>query len=58
MITSGYDLIMVIWGLIFITAATLFIILMNRVFQFEERRQDSQVGSAPPNPQPLPPNPR
>ena len=46
MITSGYDLIMVIWGLIFIAAATLFIVAMNRVFQFEERRQDSQVSQA------------
>ena len=43
MISSGYDLIMIIWGLIFIILATLFIVLMNRVFQFEERRQDSQV---------------
>jgi hypothetical protein len=44
MITSGYDLIMIIWGLIFIVAATLFIVGMNQVFQIEERRQDSEVG--------------
>lgn len=46
MVSSGYDLIMIIWGLIFIVVATLFIVLMNRVFQFEERRQDSQVAGA------------
>ena len=48
MVSSGYDLIMIIWGLIFIILATLFIVMMNRVFQFEERRQDSQVQTMTP----------
>ena len=47
MISSGYDLIMIIWGLIFVAAASGFIVVINQVFQFEERRQDALVGTEP-----------
>jgi|GEM_PF-4955056 len=46
MISSGYDLIMIIWGIIFVGAASGFIVLINRVFQFEEQRQDALVRAA------------
>ncbi|HEX5416834.1 MAG TPA: hypothetical protein VFZ25_14300 [Chloroflexota bacterium] len=45
MISSGYDFVMIVWGLIFVIAASLFIYLMNRVFQFEQRRQDIEVSA-------------
>ena len=38
---TGYDVVMVLWGIVFILAAAFFILLMNRVFSTEEQRQEA-----------------
>ena len=37
---NGYDVLMVLWGALFVIAAAGFILTMNGIFGFEERRQD------------------
>jgi hypothetical protein len=39
LIVSGYDVLMVIWGVAFISGAAAFIYGMNRLFQAEERQK-------------------
>jgi hypothetical protein len=41
LIVSGYDVLVVIWGMVFIAGAVGFIYGMNRLFQAEDRRQAS-----------------
>ena len=43
---SGYDVLMVLWGVVFLVGTVGFIYLMNRVFQTEERRQEAALRSA------------
>jgi hypothetical protein len=43
LIVTGYDVLMVIWGVAFIAGAAGFIYGMNRLFQAEERRQEGDV---------------
>jgi hypothetical protein len=43
-LSAGYDVLMILWGTIFVVAAAGFLWAMNRVFQTEEHRQD-QSGS-------------
>lgn len=43
---SGYDVLMVLWGVGFFLGTLGFIYIMNRVFQMEERRQESAVREA------------
>jgi hypothetical protein len=47
-VVSGYDVLMVIWGCVFIVGAVGFIFGMNRLFQSEERRQDRTLDLATP----------
>jgi hypothetical protein len=42
----GYDFVMILWGVVFILAATCFILAMNRVFSTEERRQEALARAA------------
>ena len=43
---TGYELLMVIWGTVFILGAIGFIVGMNRVFQIEQHRDDAARGIA------------
>ncbi len=43
---SGYDLLMVLWGVVFILGAVGFILAMNRVFSKEESRQEQLADSS------------
>lgn len=38
---NGYDVLMILWGVVFVVAAVGFIAMMSLVFGSEERRQDS-----------------
>lgn len=53
---NGYDVLMILWGVVFAIAAVGFIASMNRIFGSEERRQDevaSQWGSSGSEPGPV-----
>ncbi len=39
---SGYDLLMIIWGIVFVIGAVGFIFAMNRIFTSEERRLEQE----------------
>ncbi len=43
-IGSGYDVVMVGWGVAFIVGAVAFVFGMNSVFQAEERRLEAELG--------------
>lgn len=45
MITSSYDVLMLLWGAFFVLAFCFFIYGMTRVFHREESRQDSLVAA-------------
>jgi hypothetical protein len=45
-VVTGYDVLMVIWGIVFIVGAVGFIYGMNRLFQSEERRQERALDQA------------
>ncbi len=40
---SGYDVLMMLWGAIFIVGAVAFLLGMNRLFQSEERLQGESL---------------
>lgn len=53
---NGYDVLMILWGVVFAIAAVGFIAGMNQIFGSEERRQDevaSQWGYSGSEPEPV-----
>jgi hypothetical protein len=42
-VVTGYDVLMVIWGVVFIVGAVGFLFAMNRLFQSEERHQEQAL---------------
>jgi membrane glycosyltransferase len=52
-LVTGYDLLMVLWGTVFVLAAAGFLYAMNRVFVLEEHRQEG-ASPAPAAETPLP----
>jgi hypothetical protein len=49
-VETGYDLVMILWGVVFILGAVGFILAMNRVFVSEEQRQENLAETADSSP--------
>ena len=46
---SGYDVLMILWGIVFVALWVLFIYAMNRLLQRENRDQDMLASATGPD---------
>lgn len=42
-VSSGWDFLLLLWGLVWIIATTLFLLGINRIFQWEEHQTEETV---------------